>query len=178
GDVLNEQELLANAMLLLAAGHETTTNLIANGLLALLQHPDQLRLLRDDPTLIEGAVEECLRYYSPVQLTTRLVRDDLVLGGKQIWHNQTVVLLTGAANRDPAQFPDPDRFDITRIDNRHLAFGHGPHFCLGAPLARLEGQIAIGTVIRRMPDLRLTQDRIEWHPVTTFRGLKALEVAF
>lgn len=178
GDALSEQELLANALLLLAAGHETTTNLIGNGLLALLQHPDQLDRLKDDPALIASAVEECLRFSSPVQLTTRVVLEDLEIGGKAIWHNQYAVLLIGAANRDPDQFPDPDRFDIDRPENRHLAFGHGPHFCLGAPLARLEGQIAIGSVIRRLPDLRLATDRWEWQPTPTFRGLRALPVTF
>lgn len=178
GDALGEQELLSNALLLLAAGHETTTNLIGNGLLALLQHPDQAQRLREQPGLIESAVEECLRFSSPVQLTTRVVLEDLELGGKQVWHNQYVVLLLGAANRDPAQFRDPDRFDIGRGDNRHVSFGLGPHFCLGAPLARLEAQIAIGTILRRLPNLRLEPGRLEWQPTPTFRGLRALPVSF
>ena len=178
GDMLTEEELLANSILLLAAGHETTTNLIGNGLLALLQHPDQLELLRDDPSLVESAVEELLRYNSPVQLTSRLVKEDLEIGGKQVWHNQWITLLLGAANRDPAQFPDPDRLDITRRDNRHVSFGQGPHFCLGAGLARLEGQIAISTVLRRLPKLRLATDRLRWHETPAFRGLTALPVTF
>lgn len=177
GDRLTEEELLSNALLLLAAGHETTTNLIGNGVLALLQHPDQLELLRDNPSLIEGAIEEILRYESPVQITSRIVRQDQEFEGRQLWHNQFLMVILGAGNRDPEQFADPDRFDISRKDNRHLAFGMGPHFCLGAPLARLEGQIAIGTLLRRFPTLRLTADRLEWLATPTFRGLRRLPVA-
>jgi cytochrome P450 len=178
GDRLNEAELLANAVLLLNAGHETTTNLIGNGALALLRHPDQLRRLREDPALIPTAVEELLRYDSPVQFTSRVLKADLTLGGKQLRAGQTVLLLLGAANRDPAQFPDPDRLDVGRTDNKHLAFGLGSHFCLGAPLARLEGRIAFETLLRRLPGLRLAGPAPAYRPNFNLRGLEALEVTF
>ena len=181
GDMLNEEELDANVMLLLAAGHETTTNLIGNGLLALLQHPDQLQKLRDDPALVERAVEELLRYNSSIQGTVRLATEDLELGGKQIRAGQFVVLLLGAANRDPAQFSDPDRLDVTRDEDRHLAFGLGIHFCLGAPLARLEAQIAFAGLLQRFPRLQLAggaEWQAEWHENFFFRGLTSLPVTF
>jgi cytochrome P450 len=178
GDRLNEAELLANLVLLLNAGHETTTNLIGNGTLALLRHPDQLRRLRADPALIPTAVEELLRYDSPVQFTNRVLKADLTLGGKQLRAGQTVLLLLGAANRDPAQFPDPDRLDVGRADNKHLAFGLGSHFCLGAPLARLEGRIVFETLLRRLPGLRLAGPAPVYRQNFNLRGLEALEVAF
>jgi cytochrome P450 len=178
GERLNEAELLANAVLLLNAGHETTTNLIGNGTLALLRHPDQLRRLRADPTLIPTAIEELLRYDSPVQFTSRVLKVDLSLGGKRLRTGQTVLLLLGAANRDPAQFPDPDRLDVGRVDNKHLAFGLGSHFCLGAPLARLEGRIVFETLLRRLPGLRLTGPAPVYRQNFNLRGLEALEVAF
>ncbi len=177
GDVLSEEELLANCILLLAAGHETTTNLIGNGLLALLRHPDALARLRREPDLIRSAVEELLRYDSPVQATARLAKADVEVGGRTIQAGQGVVLLLGAANRDPEQFPDPHALDLARADNRHLAFGAGAHFCVGAPLARLEGQIAIGTVLRRFPDLRLVDAPLAWRESVAFRGLESLPVA-
>jgi cytochrome P450 len=176
GDQLDEEELFANSLLLLAAGHETTTNLIGNGTLALLRHPDQLRHLRDDPTLLPGAVEELLRYDPPVQMTSRMAREDLALGGKAIAKGQRLSLFLAAANRDPAQFRDPDRLDVTRPELRNASFGYGIHFCLGAPLARLEGEIALGTLIRRFPNLRLEIDTPEWHDSVVFRGLKRLPV--
>ena len=180
--MLNEEELDANVMLLLAAGHETTTNLIGNGLLALLQHPDQLQKLRDDPAaLVERAVEELLRYNSSIQGTVRLATEDLELGGKQIRAGQFVVLLLGAANRDPAQFSDPDRLDVTRDEDRHLAFGLGIHFCLGAPLAWLEAQIAFAGLLQRFPRLQLAggaEWQAEWHENFFFRGLTSLPVTF
>jgi hypothetical protein len=178
GERLNEAELLANAVLLLNAGHETTTNLIGNGTLALLRHPDQLRRLRENPALIPNAVEELLRYDSPVQFTNRVLTADLTLGGKQLHAGETVLLLLGAANRDPAQFPDPDRLDVGRADNKHLAFGLGSHFCLGAPLARLEGRIVFETLLRRLPGLRLAHPAPVYRQNFNLRGLEALEVAF
>jgi hypothetical protein len=176
GDTLTEEELWANAILFLFAGHETTTGLIGNGLLALLRHPDQLDLLRREPALMESAVEELLRFDSPVHRIGRRAKGDLSLSGFPIPAGQTVILALAAANRDPAQFPDPDRLDVRRAENRHLAFGHGIHFCLGAALARLEGQIAIGSIIRRYPDLRLTGERLAWRKNSSLRGLQALPV--
>jgi cytochrome P450 len=178
GDMLSEEELLANCILLLVAGHETTTNLIGNGVLALLRHPDQLHRLRADSTLTEGAVEELLRYESPVQGTGRVARAALDVDGRRIEPGQFVLLLMGAAHRDPAQFPDPDRLDVTRAEVRHLAFGHGPHFCLGAPLARIEGQLALATLLRRMPGLQLETETVAWREQFVLRGLKSLPVSF
>jgi hypothetical protein len=178
GDRLTTQELFATGILLFIAGHETTVNLIGNGTLALLRHPDQMKRLQAEPGLIASAVEELLRYDSPVQRTGRLLYEDVTLGGKTVPKGSIAVALIGAANRDPAHFPDPDRLDITRSDNRHLAFGWGIHFCLGAPLARLEGQIAIGTLLRRFPRLALAADRVEWRETSTLRGLRALPVTF
>ena len=178
GDKLSEGELLATCVLLFIAGHETTVNLIGNGLLALLRHPDQLARLSDEPTLIQSAVEELLRYDSPVQRTARMTNIDVEVDGRKIAKGSMVVATIGAANRDPAQFPDPDRLDITRRDNRHIAFGFGIHFCLGAPLARVEGQVALGTLLRRMPGLALQAATPEWRESSTLRGLKALPVRF
>ena len=176
GDKLSEPELLSTCVLLYIAGHETTVNLIGNGLLALLRHPDQLARLRADPGLVPSAVEELLRYDGPVQQTARFATADVELGGQRIDKGAMVVTLIGAANRDPAQFPDPDRLDVGRADNRHIAFGFGIHFCLGAPLARLEGQVALGTLVRRLPDLALASDHVEWRESQVLRGLKALPV--
>ena len=176
GDVLTEQELVSNALLLLAAGHITTTNLIGNGLLALLQHPDQLDLLRQQPELMPQAVEEMLRYESPLQFTGRVAGVDTVINGFRVKTGQTLVLGLGAANHDPEQFPHPDRLDIQRTENRHLAFAGGAHFCLGAALARLEGQIAIDAILRRFPNLRLADQQVEWRNAGVIRGLKRLPV--
>ncbi len=178
GDKLSEGELLAMCVLLFIAGHETTVNLIGNGLLALLQHPEQLGRLRDEPSLIQGAVEELLRYDSPVQRTARITTVPVEIDGRKIEAGKMIVAAVGAANRDPAHFADPDRLDITRRDNHHIAFGFGIHFCLGAPLARLEGQIAIGTLLRRMPGLKLATSAPEWRESSTLRGLKTLPVTF
>jgi cytochrome P450 len=178
GDRLTEDELHGSANLLLTAGHETTTNLIGNGTLALLRHPDQLAKLRADPSLLPGAVEEFLRYDGPVQFTHRLAKEDIALRGQTIRKGQFVYLMLAAANRDPARFPDPDRLDIARKDNHHVAFGQGPHFCLGAPLARLEAQIAFGTLLRRFPTLSLAADRLEYRETFNLHGLKALPVQF
>ncbi len=178
GDKLNEDELLATCILLLVAGHETTVNLIGNGTLALLRHPDQLQRLREDPGLIGSAVEELLRYDGPVQRTARIPSADVTIAGRTIAKGELVMPFIGAADRDPAQFPDPDRLDITRADNRHIAFGWGIHFCLGAPLARVEGQIAIGTLVQRLPKLALATDKPEHRLSLTLRGLKTLAVSF
>jgi cytochrome P450 len=159
GDRLSIEELLATGLLLFLAGHETTTNLIGNGVLALLRHPEELRRLREDPALVESAVEELLRYDSPVQRVSRLVYEDVTLGDRTIPAGSLVLGLLGAANRDPDHFPEPDRLDLRRRDNRHLAFGWGIHFCLGAPLARLEGQLAFRTLLRRLPNLALAAER-------------------
>jgi cytochrome P450 len=178
GRSLTEDELLSMCILLLVAGHETTVNLISNGILALLRNRDQLERLRAEPALIRTTVEELLRYDSPVQLTGRIPLEELEIGGKRIGKGQEVVALTGAANRDPAQFPDPDRLDLGRSENRHIAFGAGVHFCLGAPLARVEGQIAIGSLVRRAPKIELAAEELQWRETVTLRGLKRLPVAF
>jgi cytochrome P450 len=178
GDKLNEEELLATCILLLVAGHETTVNLIGNGTLALLRHPDQLQKLRENPGLVGTAVEELLRFDGPVQRTARIPSEDLTIGGRTIPKGEMVMPFLGAADRDPAQFPDPDRLDITRADNRHIAFGMGIHFCLGAPLARMEGQIAINTLLARLPKLALATDRPQFRQSLTLRGLQALPVSF
>ena len=178
GDKLSENELLATCILLLIAGHETTVNLIGNGTLALLRHPDQLRRLRDNPALIGSAIEELLRFDGPVQRTARIPSEDVVIDGRKIPKGEMVMPFIGAADRDPAQFPDPDRLDIGRADNRHIAFGWGIHFCLGAPLARVEGQIAINTLLQRLPELALATDTPEFRQSLTLRGLKSLPVKF
>jgi pimeloyl-[acyl-carrier protein] synthase len=178
GDHLTEEEVVANAILTMVGGQETTTNLIGNGLLTLLRHPDQLEQLRADLSLMPSAVEELLRYESPSQQTTRLAPEDTELGGKLIRKGQTVMVVMGAANRDPERFPDPDRLDLCRQDNRHLAFGWASHFCFGAPLGRLEGQIALSTVLRRLPKLSLQPDPLIWRDNLGLRGLTALSVAF
>ncbi len=178
GDRLTEEEVVANAILTMVGGQETTTNLIGNGLLTLLRHPDQLEMLRADMSLMPSAVEELLRYESPSQQTTRLAPEDTELGGKLVRKGQTVMVVMGAANRDPERFPDPDRLDICRQDNRHVAFGWASHFCFGAALGRLEGQTALSTVLRRMPNLRLEPGPLTWRENLGLRGLTALPVAF
>ena len=178
GDKLSPEELLSTCILLLVAGHETTVNLIGNGTLALLRHPDQLDLLRDDPALARGAVEEFLRYDPPVQMTGRTALEDMEVGGTVVPKGEQAVLLIGSANRDPAQFPDPERLDITRQENHHIAFGYGLHFCLGAPLARLEGEIAFQTLVRRFEGLRLLDEEPPYKENIILRGLAALPVGF
>ena len=178
GDKLSEDELLSTCVLLLIAGHETTVNLIGNGTLALLRNPGELQRLRENPGLIGTAVEELLRYDGPVQRTARIPSSEVTIGGRTIAKGEMVMPFIGAADRDPAQFPDPDRLDITRADNRHIAFGWGIHFCLGAPLARVEGQIAINTLVQRLPKLALATDRPEHRESLTLRGLKSLPVTF
>jgi cytochrome P450 len=177
GGRLSEDELLNTAVLLLVAGNETTTNLIGNGMAALLRHPEQMRLLRDDPSLIPTAVEEFLRYDSPVQMTNRIAKVDVDLYGTTIRRGDRVILLLAAANRDPAHFADPDRLDVTRTENKHIAFGAGPHFCLGAPLARLEGRLAFEALLRRFPDMRL-EGELRYRPNFNLRGLEALPVVW
>ncbi|NXY96561.1 cytochrome P450 [Streptomyces sp. BR123] len=177
---LTEDELIAMVFLLLAAGYITTVNLIGGGIATLLAHPDQLDLLRSDPELLPGAIEEFLRYDGPVNPgIARFAREDVEIAGVSIPNGATVLIASAIADRDPARFPDPDRLDITRHDNAHLAFGHGVHYCLGAPLARLEGQIAIGTALRRLPGLALAvaPDEIRWRP-GGLRGPVGLPVTF
>jgi pimeloyl-[acyl-carrier protein] synthase len=178
GDKLSEHELLATCILILVAGHETTVNLLGNGTLALLRHPGELRRLRENPGMIGGAVEELLRYDGPVQRTARVPSTDAVIAGHKIEAGEMVMPFIGAADRDPAHFSDPDRLDLGRADNRHVAFGLGIHFCLGAPLARLEGQIAINAMVQRFPKLALATDRVEYRQSLTLRGLTSLPVAF
>lgn len=178
GDTLSESELVGMCISFLTAGHETTTNLIGNGVLALLQHPTQRQQLQQQPDLIVDAVEELLRYNSPILRNWRVATQDLELGGKEIKQGQLVFLMTGAANHDPAQFPHPDQLDFNRQENRHVGFGFGIHFCVGAPLARLEGQIAINTILRRLPGLRLASETPLWLENMAFRGLQQLPVVF
>jgi cytochrome P450 len=181
GDHLSEDELLAMAFLLLVAGHETTVNLIASGALALLQNPEQLERLRNDPSLWRTAIEELLRYANPLETATeRYAREDVVVAGVTIPRGSLVLAAIASANRDASQFENPDRLDIARPNNRHLAFGQGPHFCLGAPLAQLEGQIAISTLTRRLPKLRLAipAERLRWRATPVLRGLESLPVRF
>jgi cytochrome P450 len=177
GDVLSEEELLATCILLLAAGNETTTNLIGNGTLALLRNPDQLRLLREQPEWIESAVEELLRYDGPVQGTARVALEDIEIGGTLIKQGQIAMCMLAAANRDPAQFARPEVLDVTRQENRHIAFGFGIHFCLGAPLARAEGQIAFSTLLRRFPKIMLADEEPPYTGTFILRGLKSLPIA-
>jgi cytochrome P450 len=177
GDRLSEPELLATALFLLIAGHETTVNLIGNGTLALLRHPDQLDRLRADPSLDRNAVEELLRFDSPVMITQRITLEEYEVGGTTIPARQQIIPLLGAANRDPEAFPEPDRLDLGREGaGRHLAFGGGHHFCLGAALARLEGQIAIGTLVRRFPRLEPAGEPVR-RETFTLHGLERLPVS-
>ncbi len=174
GDKLKRNELLNTLSLLLIAGNETTTNLISNAVLALLRNPDQLELLRKSPDKVVPAVEEFLRYDSPVQFTSRLATHDHELRGHRVRRGQQLVLLLGAANRDPDVFADPDRLDVTRNDVRHLSFSHGVHFCLGAQLARLEAGLALEALITRFPKFKLLPQEIPWGTNTILRGPKAL----
>jgi hypothetical protein len=181
GSKLSNEELTANIILLFGAGHETTVNLIGNGLLALHRNPGQLALLKANPALITNAIEEFLRYDSSVQLTGRVALEDIDdLGGKKIPKGESVLCLLGSANRDPAVYPDrPDQLDITRPNVRPLSFGGGIHFCLGAQLARIEAEVAISTLLRRLPDLRLDDvENPEWRPTFVLRGLKTLPASW
>lgn len=181
GDSLSEEELFSMVILLLIAGHETTVNLIGNGMLALLRHPDQLQKLKNDPALIDTAVEELLRYDGPAErATTRFAVEDVELGGHQIKRGEPVIVVLAAADHDPNQFTQPEQLNISRSDNRHLGFGKGIHYCLGAPLARMEGSIAINTLLRRLPNLRLAApaDDLKYRLSPLIRGLLNLPVAW
>jgi cytochrome P450 len=180
GSKLTNEELTANIILLFGAGHETTVNLIGNGLLALYRHPDQLALLKSNPGLITNAIEEFLRYDSSVQMTGRVAMEDVELAGKTIAKGENVLCLLGSANRDPEVYPArPETLDITRPNVKPLSFGGGIHFCLGAQLARIEAEIAIATLLRRIPDLRIDNvDNPEWRPTFVLRGLKALPASW
>ena len=177
GERLGEAELIASCVLLLFAGHETTTNLVGNGALALLRHPAEARAWRENPALGSSAVEELLRYDGPTPAMVRVAREDLRIGDEDIGRGDRLFLMINAANRDPAQFSEPDRLDLGRADNRHLAFGHGIHFCLGAPLARLEGQLALPALLARFPGLRPRGGAPEWLDSLVFRGMRSLPVA-
>ncbi|MEV8376823.1 cytochrome P450 [Kribbella sp. NPDC056861] len=179
GDSLTEEELISTAYLLLLVGHDTTVNLIGNGMLALLRHPDQLRALRDDPALIRTGLDELLRYDSPVRdATFRAAAEPILLHDQLIQTGDIVSLLIGSANRDETRFADPDVLDLRRDPNEHLAFGRGPHFCIGAALSKIEGAVAIRMLLERLGDLRLAvpADELRWRPSRVMRGLESLPV--
>jgi cytochrome P450 len=179
GTKLSNEELTANIILLFGAGHETTVNLIGNGLLALHRNPGELRRLQDDPSLIPNAIEELLRYDSSVQLTGRAALEDVEIGGVPVAKGESVLCLLGAANRDPAAYPEPDRLDVTRANIRPLSFGGGIHFCLGAQLARIEAEVAIATLLRRLPTLRLDDpEHADWRQTFVLRGLNRLPASW
>src|SRR5271170_2046997 len=176
GEVLTEEELYAQCIALLFAGHETTRNLIGNGMYTLLKNPQRTAELREKPEMIRSAVEELLRYESPVQFTARVLKEDMEICGQEIRKGWTVLCMLGAANRDPKQFKEPDQLDLRRLNNQHLAFSAGLHFCIGAQLARLEGQVALLKLVQRFPKIKLTGPRPECAPTFGFRGLKSLLV--
>ncbi len=178
GKRLREDEIVATCIFLLFAGHETTTNLIGNAILALLDHPEQWERLRHHPSLIPSAVEEFLRYDGPVQSVVRVAAEDIELDGKRIRQGERIFSMLIAADRDPRQFPRPDRLDVARQDNRHIAFGYGIHFCLGAPLARVEGQVALGVLTQRLRGVKLETDSLVWNDSLVLRGVKSLPVSF
>jgi cytochrome P450 len=178
GDRLSDEEVVANCIVTMVGGLETTTNLIGNGMLTLLRNPDHLARLRAEPGIMEAAVEELLRYESPSQHTARLAPHDVVIGGKQVRKRQAVIAVMAAGNRDPQRFPEPDRVDFDRPNNHHLAFGWGPHFCFGAPLARVEGQIAFESLLRRFPVLELTGEPLTWRKNLGLRGLESLPLTY
>lgn len=177
-DRLSQKELLAICTLLFGAGEETTGNTIGNGMLALLQHPNQMEQLKREPTMIQSAVEEVIRYDSAIQMLTRIATDNIEIGNQRIKAGEKIVLCLGAANRDPAQFPNPDELNINREQNQHVAFADSIHYCLGAALARLETQIAINTLIQTFPNLKLASNKLEWKKSIVIRGLKSLSVSF
>ena len=176
GEVLTEEELYAQCIALLFAGHETTRNLIGNGMYTLLRNPRETVELREKPETIRSAVEELLRYESPVQFTARVLKEDIEVCGQQIRKGWTVLCMLGAANRDPKQFKEPNQLDLKRLNNQHLAFSAGLHFCIGAQLARLEGQVALRNLVQRFPKMKLAGPRPEWASTFGFRGLKSLPV--
>ncbi len=178
GDKLTEEEIIANTIVTMVGGQETTTNLIGNGMLTLLRNPEERKRLMSDYTLIPSAVEELLRFESPSQQTGRIAREDVVIGGQQIKKGQAVIAVMASGNRDAERFPHPDTLDITRTDNRHLAFGWAAHFCFGAPLARMEGQIMLEAMLRRLPQLELAGDDLTWRDNLGLRGLNSLPVKF
>jgi cytochrome P450 len=178
GQRLSDEQVIANVIITLIGGHETTTNLITSGFLTLLRDPDSLQQLRNHPEIIGSAVEELLRFESPVQHTARIAPADMDLGGKKIKKDARVVAVLAAANRDPNRFPDPDRLDLLRPDNRHLAFGWAAHFCFGAPLARMEGQIAFNKLLRRLSRPALLDKKLDWRENAGLRGLIALNISF
>jgi cytochrome P450 len=178
GQRLSSEEVIANTIITLIGGHETTTNLIASGFLTLLRNPASLEQLRSQPQIAASAVEELLRFESPVQHTARIAPADMQLGGKIIKKGSRVVAVLAAANRDPIRFPDPDRLDLLRSDNRHLAFGWAAHFCFGAPLARMEGQIAFNTLLRRLSSPVLLERKLTWRSNAGLRGLTRLNIGF
>ncbi len=176
GEVLTEEELYAQCIALLFAGHETTRNLIGNGMYTLLKHPQETAELRENPDMIRTTVEELLRYESPVQFTARVLKEDIEICGQRIPRKWTILCMLGAANRDPKRFKDPNKLDLNRLNNQHLAFSAGPHACIGGQLARLEGQIAIQNLVQRFPKMKLTGPNPEWASTFGFRGLKSLSV--
>ena len=178
GERLTDEEVVANSIVTMVGGQETTTNLIGNGLLTLLRNPLEMRRLMDNPSLVPTAVEELLRYESPSQHTARLAPEDTELGGQKIAKRQAVIVVMGAANRDPEQFSDPDCLDLGRKENRHLAFGWAAHFCFGAALARIEAQTAFEALLRHLPNLQLQPGPLQWRENLGLRGLKALPVTF
>jgi hypothetical protein len=178
GDRLSEEEVVANTIVTMVGGQETTTNLIGNGILTLLRNPKEMNRMMSDYSLIPSAVEELLRYESPSQQTGRIAREDVVIGGHKIRKGQAIIAVMASGNRDAERFPDPDMLDITRKDNRHLAFGWAAHFCFGAPLARLEGQIMFETMLRRLPQLELETNDLTWRENLGLRGLNSLPVKF
>ena len=178
GHRLSDDEVIANTIITLIGGHETTTNLVATGFLTLLRDPASFELLRNQPEIAGSAVEELLRFESPVQHTARIAPADMQLGAKMILKGSRVVAGLAAANRDPNRFPDPDRLDLLRSDNRHLAFGWAAHFCFGAPLARMEGQIAFNTLLRRLSGPALLDETLRWRSNAGLRGLTALNIRF
>jgi cytochrome P450 len=178
GKTLSEDELVATAVFVLFAGHETTANLIGNGMIALIRQPSAMALMRAHPDLAETAVEELLRIDSPAASVTRVARTDMVLGGKAIRAGDRLFLMINAANRDPAMFPDPDHLKLDRDPNPHIAFGYGPHYCVGAPLARLEGQIAFARLLSRLKYIELAGEPLNWSDNLVLRGVKRLPLAY